>query len=273
MTAAPPGPVFSGAVAQFYEQHMVPLIFEPYALDLATRVAARQPTAVLEVAAGTGVVTRHLARLLPPHSRIVATDLNPPMLEQAAASGITRPIEWQTADALHLPFADASFDTVVCQFGVMFFADKPRAFAEARRVLRSGGWLAFNVWDGLAHNEFADTVMAALAAAFPAQPPRFMERVPHGYHDPVAIRADLRAGGFTSTAHFVTLPARSRAASAQQAAMAYCQGTPVRAEIEALAPGRLAEITALAATALAQRFGAGPVDGHIQAQVVTVARD
>jgi ubiquinone/menaquinone biosynthesis C-methylase UbiE len=254
---------------------MVPLIFEPYALDLAARVAALQPTAVLEVAAGTGVVTREMARLLPLGTRIVATDLNPPMLEQAAASGlaagIVRPIEWQPADALQLPFEDGSFDAVVCQFGTMFFADKARAFAEARRVLRPGGWLAFNVWDALAHNEFADTITAALAEALPAQPPRFMARVPHGYHDLATIRADLQAGGFSKAAHIVTLPARSRASSARRAALAYCQGTPLRGEIEAQAPGRLEEVTAFVATALARRFGAGPVDGLIQAHVITVA--
>jgi ubiquinone/menaquinone biosynthesis C-methylase UbiE len=141
---------FSGAIPELYEAYLVPLIFEPYAADLATRLAARSPSRVLEVAAGTGVVTRALTRTLPASTSIVATDLNQAMLDRARAVGTAYPVEWRTADALALPFPDRSFDAVVCQFGVMFFPDKPRAYAEARRVLRPGGAFVFNVWDSLA---------------------------------------------------------------------------------------------------------------------------
>jgi SAM-dependent methyltransferase len=184
--------------------------------------------------------------------------------------GTERPVRWQPADAMQLPFDDASFDVVVCQFGAMFFPDKPHAFAEARRVLRHGGVLLFNVWDRIEENELADTVTTALAGLFSADPPRFMARTPHGYSDMAAIARDLAGAGFDAPPRFETVAARSRAASAHAAAFAYCQGTPLRNEIEARDASRLGEATDMAEQALASRFGRGPVDGKIQACVVTV---
>jgi SAM-dependent methyltransferase len=262
--------LFAGSVPELYDTHMVPLIFEPYAEDLARRVAALKPMRVLETAAGTGVVTRALARALPAQTEIVATDLNQPMLDRAAAVGTPRPVRWQQADAMQLPFDAASFDVVVCQFGVMFFPDRPHAFREARRVLRPGGVFVFNAWDRIEENEFADVVTNALAALFPADPPRFMARTPHGYADRSLIAADLGAAGFTATPGIETVAARSRAACANVPAIAYCQGTPLRGEIQARSSASLGEATAVAEAALAARFGSGPVDGKIQAHVVSV---
>jgi len=264
--------VFAGSVPELYDSQMVPLIFEPYAADLAARVAALAPSRVLETAAGTGVVTRAMARALPAHAELVATDLNPPMLARAAAIGASRPVQWQPADALQLPFDDASFDAVVCQFGVMFFPDKVRAFSEARRVLRHGGTLLFNVWDRIEHNEFADVATTALAGLFPADPPRFLARTPHGCFDTAPLVRDLAAAGFGTAPLIETLAARSRAASARVPAVAYCQGTPLRNEIEARAGAGLSEATAVCTAAIAARFGDGPVDGKIQAHIVMVRR-
>lgn len=271
MTAPNTDRVFAGSIPQLYEQVLVPLIFEPYAVDLAARTAALQPTRVLEIAAGTGAVTRHLARTLLGGATLVATDLNQPMLDQAAAVGTARPVQWQQADAMQLPFADASFDAVVCQFGVMFFPDKALAFAEARRVLRAGGALLFNVWDRIEENHFAHEVTRSLEALFPADPPRFMARVPHGYHDRAVIEQELAQGGFDrKRVRFATVAARSRADSPRAPAIAYCQGTPLRSEIVARDASRLVEATDAAALAIARRFGAAAVDGKIQAHVVTV---
>jgi len=270
MTTPDGDSLFAGAIPQLYERYLVPLIFAPYAVDLASRVARRQPSRVLEIAAGTGVVTRQLANVLAPEVAIIATDLNQPMLDHAAALGTARPVEWRQVDAMRLPYPDASFDVVACQFGVMFFPDKPAAFAEARRVLRPGGVFIFNVWDRIDQNEFADTVGQALQSLFPGDPPRFMARVPHGYHDASAIAGDLEDGGFTRTAQFITLPRRSRADSPHIPALALCQGTPLRNEIEARAPSRLAEVTDIAAAALARRFGQGAVEGKIQAHLISV---
>lgn len=260
--------LFAGSIPELYDSHLVPLIFEPYAADLAQRVAALYPSRVLETAAGTGAVTRAMAQALPLHAELVATDLNQPMLDRAAAVGTHRPVKWQQADAARLPFEDASFDIVVCQFGVMFFPDKARAFAEARRVLRRGGVLLFNVWDRIEENEFAHTVTTVLAGLFPADPPLFMARTPHGYFDREAISRDLAAAGFDSAPRIETIAARSRAVSARVAAIAYCQGTLLRNEIEARSGANVVQATSACAAAIAERFGAGPVDGKIQAHVV-----
>lgn len=262
---------FTASVAQFYEQSMVPLIFEPYAVDLARRVAQAGPRRVLELAAGTGAVTRQLAVMLEPSADIVATDLNPAMLEEAARIGTVRPVQWRQADAMQLPFEDASFDAVACQFGVMFFPDRPGAYAEARRVLRQGGLFAFSAWGRIATSEFAEAVADALATLFPQDPPRFMERTPHGYHDPARIAQDLAAAGFTNTPAIETVAFTSRAALPRIAAVAYCHGTPWRGEIEARDPDGLERATQAAEAELARRFGDGPIEGRIEALVVTVS--
>jgi len=264
--------VFAGSVPKVYEAYLVPLIFQPYADELANRLRARPVQRVLEIAAGTGVVTRALAERLPPHASIVATDLNQAMLDQAKAVGTARPVEWKQADAMNLLFPDATFDAVVCQFGVMFFPDKAKAFAEARRVLKPNGLLLFNVWDGIGDNEFADTVTTALASLFPLDPPRFLARTPHGYHHIPTIERDLSHGGFTAAPDITTVSARSKAKSPRDPAIAYCQGTPLRGEIEARGLGRLGEATDVAAAAIARRFGEGAVDGKIQAHVIAIGR-
>ena len=264
--------VFTGSIPRLYEEYLVPLIFEPYAADLVNRVASRSPARVLEIAAGTGVVTRKLASVLPESVSIVATDLNQAMLDLAAEVGTKRPVEWHQADALQLPFEDAVFDAVVCQFGVMFFPEKSKAFSEARRVIRSGGVFMFNVWDRIEENEFAHTVTKALESLFPKDPPRFLARTPHGYYDLANIERDLKRGGFVASPRISTVAARSQARSPRVPAIAYCQGTPLRSEIEARDKSRLGEATDIAAEAIAERFGRGPVDSKIQAHVVTIER-
>lgn len=264
--------VFGDSIAALYQESLVPLIFEPYATDLVARLPAISLSNVLEIAAGTGVVTRRLASVLPENTSIVATDLNQPMLDMAAAMGTERPVEWRQADAMQLPFPDAAFDAVVCQFGAMFFPDKAKAFAEARRVLRPGGIFAFNVWDRIEENEFADAVTQALESLFPHDPPRFLARTPHGYADPSRIEQDLANGGFTEPPHIDRVAARSRSESPRVPAIAYCEGTPLRAEIAARDAEQIGEATDRAAEAIARRFGPGAVDGKIQALVVTVIK-
>jgi SAM-dependent methyltransferase len=270
MTSPSTEKVFSGQIPQLYDTYLVPLIFQPYAEDLAKRLASRTLTQVLEIAAGTGVVTRTLASALPAQVTIIATDLNQAMLDHAASVGTSRPVEWRQADALQLPIADASFDAVVCQFGAMFVPDRAKAFAESRRVLRPGGVFMFSVWDRIEENEFADVVTTSIASLFPNDPPRFLARTPHGYHDKAVIERDVANGGFTKPARIDTVTARSRASSAQIPAMAYCQGTPLRNEIEARDAKLLAKATDIAAEAITRRFGPVAVDGRIQALVVTV---
>jgi SAM-dependent methyltransferase len=260
--------VFAGPIPEIYERLLVPLLFAPYADDIAARVMALAPRRVLETAAGTGAVTRRIAALLPADGTLVATDLNPAMLEKAK-SGATDPrIVWQPADALALPFEDASFDAVVCQFGVMFFPDRRQGFAEARRVLAPDGTLIFSVWDHLAANLLPAAASEALATLFPRDPPMFFARTPYGHASLDRLREEVEAAGFSGfTAEVVRRP--GRAASAQEAGIAFCQGTPLRAEIEERAPGRLGEVTDKVAQALALRFGTGPIEGPLQALVMT----
>ena len=260
--------IFAGSIPENYDRYMVPLIFESYARDMAQRAAALSPKAVLETAAGSGVVTRALAPKLSPDARYVATDLNQPMLDYAAArQGRDDRISWRKADAQALPFEDAAFDLVCCQFGVMFFPDRPSAYREARRVLKPGGCFLFNAWDRIEENVFADDVTNALAEFFPNDPPRFMARTPHGYHDTALIRSDLAKAGFSNVT-IETRAEQSRAPSPRHVALAYCQGTPLRNEIEARGADKLEAATDHAAAAIARKHGSGEVAAKIQAHVI-----
>ena len=264
--------VFAGSIPKFYDTLIVPLIFEAYAAELAERVAAFSPHSVLETAAGSGVVMRALAPRLKADARYVVTDLNQPMLDYAATrQGYDSRIEWRQADALDLPFKDASFDVVCCQFGVMFFPDRVAGYAEARRVLRPGGRFVFNVWDHIEENAFADDVTNAVATVFPHDPPRFLARTPHGYHDIALIRAELGKAGFASI-QIETRKKISHAASARDVATAYCQGTPLRNEIEARNASWLQLATDSVTDAISSRRGTGPVAGKIQAHVIVAAQ-
>lgn len=260
--------LFAGSIPEIYDTYMVPLIFEGYARDLAGRTASAKPAQILETAAGTGVVTRALAPLLDAQARYVASDLNQAMLDRAAArQGADARIQWRQADALALPFADGSFDAVICQFGAMFFPDRVAGYREALRVLKPGGRFFFNVWDRIEENDFACIVTDVAATAFPTDPPRFLARTPHGYHDTARIEADVRQAGFSSV-EITTLAHRSDAPDARTVAIAYCQGTPLRSEIEARDPASLPTLTDRAAEAIARQAGQGPVSGKIQAHVI-----
>jgi ubiquinone/menaquinone biosynthesis C-methylase UbiE len=245
--------LFAGSIPENYDRYMVPLIFEPYAADIARRAASLSPGAVLETAAGSGVVTRALAPRLPPAATYVVTDLNQPMVDYAASRQPpdTR-IKWRQADALALPFEDATFDLVCCQFGAMFFPNRTSGYREARRVLKPGGHFLFNVWDRIEENVFADDV------------------TPHGYHDTALIRRELEEAGFSRVV-IDTRAEQSRASSPRIPAVAYCQGTPLRNEIEARAAGDLQPATAHAAAAIADKHGHGDVAAKIQAHVIVAA--
>jgi ubiquinone/menaquinone biosynthesis C-methylase UbiE len=264
--------VFSGSIPAIYDRYLVPLIFEVCAEELAERTASHAPARVLETAAGTGVLTRALARRLPPDTSLVATDLNQPMLDHAGTrQAPDRRIVWQQADALDLPFDDEGFDAVVCQFGAMFFPDRVAAYREARRVLKPGGRFLFNVWDRIEANAFAHAVTEALSGLYPEDPPLFLARTPHGHHDTQRICTELASAGFADVA-VETFVRTSRGGSAREVAVAYCQGTPLRNEIEARSPDGLEAATEHAAKALAARFGDGPIEGQIKGHLLMATR-
>lgn len=267
-----PDTVFGGSIPEIYDTYLVPLIFEPYAKDLAQRVMTDVPRSVLETAAGSGVVTRALAPLLYPEALYFVTDLNQPMLDRAIErQGEDKRIVWRRADALKLPFPEESFDVVCCQFGAMFFPDRVEAYREARRVLKPAGSFVFNVWDRIEENDFARTVSDAVMSLFPQDPPRFLARTPHGYHEKNRIEADLRSAGFADI-QIETVAHVSAAPSPRNAALAYCQGTPLRNEIEARDKAVLEHATSHAAQAIARAYGNGAVSGKIQAHVIAARR-
>jgi ubiquinone/menaquinone biosynthesis C-methylase UbiE len=248
--------VFAGSIPENYDRYM------------ARRAASLSPSAVLETAAGSGVVTRALAPRLPRGASYIVTDLNQPMVDYAASRQPpdTR-IKWRQADALALPFENAAFDLVCCQFGAMFFPDRISGYREARRVLKPGGRFLFNVWDRIEENVFAHDVTNALARIFPNDPPRFLARTPHGYHDTALIRSELEEAGFSRVV-IETRAEQSRASSPRLPAVAYCQGTVLRNEIEARDAGKLDSATDTVASSIADRHGRGEVAAKIQAHII-----
>lgn len=261
---------FTGSVPDTYERILGPMLFEPYARDLAHRVRSRPPKNILETAAGTGQVTRLLVDAAP-GARIVATDFSAAMLARGAAGVTHSRLRWEAADMLALPFADGEFDLVVCQFGVMFVPDQTAAFREALRVLAPGGRFLFNVWASVETNEVAKIVAGVVKNAL-GVPQTFMERTPHGHGDPAAIESKLRSAGFRRIS-VESVRLRSLSPSAHDAALGMVQGTPTQAEIVAQAPERLAEISAAVERALARRFGDGPIDAGMHAFVFEAARE
>lgn len=250
------------SMPEAYERWLVPALFRPFAVELARRASARSPRRILELAAGTGVLTRELIDATAP-AKVTATDLNPAMIDfgRELASGAT----WELADAGALPFEAGQFDLVACQFGVMFFPDKPAAFAEARRVLAADGRLLFNTWSSLETNHFAAALMAGLERAFPEDPPSFVAAFPHGYSDVDTVLADLEAGGLSPLA-VETVELESSAASAADLATGFCTGTPLRAAIEAR--GDLATALVVVTGEMERRLGSGHVTGTMTAHVV-----
>jgi SAM-dependent methyltransferase len=249
------------SMAEAYDRWLGPAVFRPFAVDLARRAAHHRPDRILELAAGTGILTRELVAVLP-DAELLATDLNPAMV----SLGSTRvpSADWEQADALRLPYPDARFDLVACQFGAMFFPDKAAAYAEARRVLRPSGCLLFNTWDVVATHGFDAVVMAGLERAFPGDPPNFLVAIPHGYADRDVVVRDLTAGGL-ETVVVETVTLEGHAESAAEVATGFCTGTPVRAGIEARSD--LATATAVVSEEMVRQLGPGPVTVRMTAHV------
>lgn len=261
---------FTGNVPSNYDRLMVPLIFRPYAEELARRAHAFGPNRVLETAAGTGVVTQALNEALP-DADIVATDLNQPMLDVAAQRVRSGTVRFQAADAQDLPFDGGSFDLVVCQFGAMFFPDKVLGHAEARRVLREGGRYLLAIWDRIERNPVSNASQEALIDLFPADPPLFLREGPFSYADPAAIERDLRAAGF-ETIQIETVEKRSRSPSAHDAAEALCYGTPMGVEVEDREPGTLERAFAIVEDKLRLMEGPAGVEAPMSAHIVTAIK-
>ena len=261
---------FAGTLAEFYDRYLVPLNFAPYAEVVADRAKGLLPRRVLETAAGTGVVTEALARILPSDVTITATDLNQAMIERGKVRPGMERVHWQQADAMKLPFLDGAFDLIVCQFGVMFFPDKRASFDESFRVLTPGGTYLFVLWDDYANMPNSPAWIAAQTVG------DMLRRDPHtlvnpAYFDEPTIRADLTAVGFRDVK--VDRIARlARATSARDAAVITVQGSLLRTAIEMADPSRLGEATKAVEQVMFTRFGEGPVEGEMKALIVTTTK-
>jgi len=261
---------FTGSVPANYERYMVPLLFRPYAEELAARARALQPRRILETAAGTGVVTGALVEALP-DAQIVATDLNQAMLDVAATRVTSSNVSFRQADALDLPFDDGEFDLVLCQFGVMFFPDKVQAGAEARRVLRDSGTYLTAIWDRIEENVLTDIAQNAMESRFPDNPPLFMRRGPFSYHDAEAIERDLRAAGFERVS-IDTIVKTSCSPSAEDAARGLCYGSPMCVELEDYGPGAVDSVFEEVARAGRAFEGPNGFSAPMSAHIATAAK-
>lgn len=261
---------FSGAIPENYERYMVPLLFRPYAELLAERAHELKPRRILETAAGTGVVTGALAAALP-EAEIVSTDLNQAMLDVAATRVSSPTVSFREADALALPFDDASFDLVVCQFGAMFYPDKILGNAEARRVLREGGHYLLAIWDAIERNPLSNLAHEAMQRHFPDNPPMFMKRGPFSYYEPEWIERDLEAAGFTDVS-IETVALVSRSPSAEDGARGLCYGSPMRVELEEYGSDALDSVFGEVVQAARQYEGPNGFEAPMSAHIVTATR-
>jgi SAM-dependent methyltransferase len=257
---------FIGSIPQYYDQYLGPLIFEAYGADLARRISAPPGSTVLETAAGTGIATRHLRQALPRDVRIIATDLNQPMLEFAKRKFEPHDnVEFQSADATRLSFSNASFEAVVCQFSLMFFPDKPAALQEAARVLKPRGAFIFNLWDSYAHNHLIRTVTNTLSSLFPQSPPAFFD-TPYGYHRIDAVKTLLVETGFGDI-EISILPRVSRCETARQVALGYILGTPVCLQIAERGELPVEEVVDIVERAICETYGQSSIQAKMQAIV------
>jgi SAM-dependent methyltransferase len=260
---------FSGSIPRNYDECLGPIMFEPYAADLVRRVPLADATRVLELACGTGIVTRLLRAALPASATLVATDLNEAMVSYAREAVPLAGIVWQTADVQALPFADESFDVVVCQFGIMFLPDIARGFGEAHRVLAPGGTLLASAWCSLAENPAHRAMQDALARMFPDDPPRFLD-TPYGYHDEGRMRADATAGGFAAPGvEIVRL--QTQGPSALEFAKGFARGSPLNHELNERGAD-LDGVTRDIAEAVARVGGSAPLTLDLAATVITATR-
>ncbi|MDA0229501.1 MAG: class I SAM-dependent methyltransferase [Proteobacteria bacterium] len=262
---------FVGTIPETYERVLGPFLFDFYAGDLAARLEAPAGGRVLEIACGTGISTEAARAALDRSVRITATDLNPPMLELARAKrGHLPGVDFSEADAQELPYPDATFDALFCQFGLMFLPDKAQGFREALRVLKPGGLLAFNVWDSLERNPIAALAHQTIGEFFTADPPQFLT-VPFGWYAHDIIHAHVEDAGFANIS-IEALPYDASHPNAADLAYGWVHGNPSILEIEERGSAAPHEVVATLTGRLIEAYGNEPLRTRVQAIVVTARR-
>ncbi len=262
---------FVGSIPENYDRHLGPVLFDPYARDLAARLNVSENGEVLEIACGTGIVTRRLRDTLAPSTKLVATDLNEPMMEFAKQKiRSDENVEWKTADATALPFSAASFDAVVCQFGLMFFPDKPRAAAEVNRVLKPDGRFLFNVWDAIELNDFPHMTHQVVQHYFPNDPPDFYD-IPFSYFDRERLKSLLASAGFRDI-EIAAVSFPQVAESAGSVAHGLIHGNPLINDINERNAAFAPQIEADLVKSIAANFGDKPARGKMQAVVCSARK-
>lgn len=260
---------FVGSIPDFYDRGMGPVMFADFAADMAQRVKALEPKLVVETAAGTGILTRALRDALPGRTKIISTDLNPPMLEvarQKFARG--EPVVLQPADAVDLPFDDACCDLLVCQFGLMFFPDKEQSYRTAFRVLEEGGHYLFSVWDSHDFNPYGEVTHRVAGTFFPDNPPQFYA-LPYAFSAIDPIKDGLMAAGFSGV-DISVVRLEKAVPDPELFARGMVFGNPLYDQIR----GRGGEPEAVVAAILAElreRFGSDPMVVQLQ-EIVFQAR-
>jgi len=263
---------FSGTIAKVYDEVQGPVYFEPYAIETAIRVAKLNPQNVLETACGTGRVTNHLHKVLSPHASLTATDISTDMMAIAKKKlSSEKNLSWLEADALQLPFADSTFDVVVCQFGIMFFPDKKKGLNEAFRVLKNGGTFLATTWSKLELNEIAAAGRNILKEFFDNDPPRTMN-VAFSMHNKTEIKDLFSESGFTNV-QIEMVVKTSVSESAEELASALIEGSTIREFIIQKDASALPMLKQKTESAIIANCGNHPVKGKMEAIYIAAQKE
>ena len=251
--------------AMHYDEFLGPMFFEPYAIEVAKRIDPSSVSLALEIAAGTGRVTRHIRKRISASAKLIASDIDENMLAVAKEKLGNPEIDWQNIDAQQLPFSDNSIDLVVCCFGYMFVPDKPKAFAEAYRVLRPGGMFLFTTWDKLENNAASYTSRSAAVKYFEGPLPESYN-LATSMNDEAIIRPLLEDAGFPKIS-IEKVQKHSVCTTAKEAATGLVQSGSIFQEIKKRNPAWIDEILITVEKELSEKFGVAPMIAPISAVI------
>jgi ubiquinone/menaquinone biosynthesis C-methylase UbiE len=262
---------FAGSVPANYDQYLGPVLFEPYAIDLVSRINKASYKNVLELACGTGRVTKHLVSSLPAQGSLIATDLNKDMLNVAKNIIPGTHVKWMVVDAQELPFDENTFDHIICQFGVMFFPDKKKGFDEAYRVLQTNGRFLFNVWDSLEMNPRSAIIKQIMQEIMGDEAPDFLSKGPYSYYDKDIIEASLESAGFKNI-KLEVVQKTAYYAFAEDLIKGFVDGSPLSAYLVQQSPSLQQKIKDRLKQVIVAEFGETRIISPMQAIVCSASK-